>query len=148
MQQTLFVRSGSFHGGDRAALMKSLSGNNFVQSFETYVCNHCAPNKVEHGVVLEDFCKSILPDRSCTDMTLPLYLRLRSAVTLIQMHSNASPLLAWDFRLIQSFYEKYMHNKSGARSQPLLNVEKVAYLIECMGQIAGDNCRATIMQSH
>ena len=136
MQQSLLIQSGYFKGGDFADLVKSLSGNSYLQAFAAYFCNRSSSSKPQNGASVEDFCKSVLLDCSCTDLTLPIYLRLRTAIASLETKSSSSSLLAWDFRLVRSFYEGYAQNMS--ESQPLLNIEKVAFLIECVERLADD----------
>lgn len=140
MQQSLLVQAGHFQGGDFADLVSSLSRNAYMQAFAKYMCvDGSSPStKSQKGESVEDFCKSSLIEclSGRADLPLPLYLRLRTAVASIEAKSSSSALLAWDFRLIRSFYETSTRNISAA-SQPLLNIEKVAYLLESVERIPG-----------
>jgi Anaphase-promoting complex sub unit 1 C-terminal domain len=128
MQQSLLVQSGTFKGGDFVDLVKSLTRNTYMRAFAKYIlCAYSASTKSQHGLSVEEFCKAVLLEclSGCTDLTLPIYLRMRTALSLIEGKSSSASLLAWDFRLIRSFYEA-----STMTSPSLLNIERVAYLIE------------------
>lgn len=122
---SLLVQSGSFQGGDFADHIKSLFGSSYIQAFANYMCVRAPPNGSQHGVSIEAFCKSVLHEclMGCSELALPIYLRLRASIALIESKSSSSALFAWDFRF---FYgQKYQ----------LLNVEKIAYLVESVERV-------------
>lgn len=125
MMDSLLVQSGSFEGGDIADHVKSLSGSSYFQAFANFVCVRVSPNRSQHGVSIENFCKSVLHEclMGCSELTLPIYLRLRASIALIESKSSSSALFAWDFRF---FY---------GQNYQLLNIEKIAYLIESVERV-------------
>lgn len=133
MQRPLLVQSGYCNKEDLAYLVKYRCGNRYLQAFANYLCVWMSSSSC--GSSVEKFCKSVLLDYTCTDLTLPMYLRLRTAFTSIKAQSSSSAILAWDFRLIRSYYESSTRSNAD-ESQSLLNIEKVAYLIESVERLA------------
>jgi hypothetical protein len=129
-QRSLLVQTGNVSGTGFIELIRSLSGNPCTLAYYRYLCcNRTAYSK--HGTSVEEFCTSVLQEclAGNAEMSLPVYLGLRSSIASIEANSSSAPMFAWDYRLMRSYYED-CRRPNAAVSPPMLNVEKVAYLAE------------------
>lgn len=129
-KRSLLTQSGNYQAGTLYDVVKSLTGNPSVQAFAKYICCRSPKGNSQYDATVENFSLAVLQESLAgySDASLPVYLKLRTSIEFMASSSFA-PLLAWDFRLMRSYYELSESNDQGdVRS--LLNIEQVAYLSE------------------
>lgn len=135
--------SDDFQRRDPQLEIRALTDDPSILSFAKHFCGVVQTTirkDVSGPFSLSKFCTQVLQECFMKDKqeALPLYLTLRSAISLLEGESCSPSSIAWDFRLIRSFY--HIHPRagtstiasSGFSSTRLLNCELVAYLIELL----------------
>jgi len=145
IQHSLLVQAGNFQECDITtfvSIVESLSGNPYVIAFARYICSGSFKKKPQIGAAVEDFCKGVLQEClvGYSEVSLPIYLKLRTSITAIESCSTSSAFFAWDFRLVRSFYKASLRHRADAgfgsdNTLSLLNIEKVAYLNDLVGRV-------------
>ena len=136
-QQSLLIQSGNFHGGSvYDDVVKSLPGNPYIQAFAKYICGRSQKGKSQCGASVENFSVAVLQEclAGYSDVSLPVYLKLRTSIASIEANSSSAPLLAWDFRLMRSYYERSRQN-SASDGRAMLNIVRVVYLNEFVDHV-------------
>ena len=130
VQHSLATHAGNLHHCGVSDLPKSLSGNPFVLAFAKYICALSSKKKSHFGASVEEFSRAIVQEclAGYSEMSLPVYLKLRTSIAAIEAGSTSSALLVWDFRLMCSYYEVVNRQGNSPGAGSLLNIEKVAYL--------------------
>lgn len=144
-KRSLLTQSGNFQAGAVYDGVKSLTGNPYIQAFAKYICGRSPRGKSQYDATVENFSVAVLQEclAGYSDASLPVYLKLRTSLASMEAISSSAALLAWDFRLINSYYElSESENHSDARA--MLNVEKVAYLSEMFAQALHEHAGVTI----
>jgi len=121
---------------DSLELISSFTDDQRVVAFANHFCDFCQPQTRKHnsGQSVAEFCSRILHECFLRDtqQALPLYLALRSAISIVDRGYNTRVADAWDFRLIRSYYQEGGLGFRGRKSHGLLNCEIFAYLIELL----------------
>lgn len=134
-KRSLLVQTGSLQGGSPMDLVASFTDDKTILAFAKHFCGIRETEPV-NGVAddpftIEGFCRRVLFEALMHDTqeALPIYLLLRNAVDSINSESRYSTFVAWDFRLIRSYYS--FRSFLVDESEPgMLNVEIVSYLNE------------------
>lgn len=132
-----------FQGKHPLHEIRSFTDDPLILSFAKHLCDDCPPTNrkdVSGHFALSEFFRRALRQCFMTDKqeALPLYLTLRSAISVLHGGSCPPVTIAWDFRLVRSLYQASRNDcsgkiaASGTQSKRLLNCELVAYLIELL----------------
>jgi Anaphase-promoting complex sub unit 1 C-terminal domain len=129
-----------FFGGDVNLKECLQQGNPYVRALITYLFVFSSSKMARRDVSTEGFFRCILPEcvSNRAEMTYPLYLRIWASTFLLETNTGLSNLIAWDLRLILSFYKGH-HKRLGSASPPLLNPERLSYLGEIVERLTSKN---------
>ena len=144
-KRSLLTQSGNLQSDTVYDVVKSLTGNPYLQAFAKYICGRSPRGKSQYDATVENFSVAILQEclAGYSDVSLPVYLKLRTSLASMEAISSSAPLLAWDFRLINSYYE-LSESKDHSDARAMLNIEKVAYLSEMFTQALNNHAGVTI----
>jgi anaphase-promoting complex subunit 1 len=133
---TSLTQTDNGQGRESLELIRSFTDDKRVLAFAKHFCDFCQPQTRKHnsGQSMAQFCSRILHECFLRDSqeALPLYLALRSAITMVDSGCSARATCAWDFRLIRSYYQLGGLGAVGTNSNGLLNCELITYLIELL----------------
>lgn len=116
-------------------LVVSFTDDKAILAFAKHFCGiregESTSPATENPFSLEGFCQRVLFESLMHDTqeALPLYLELRNAVDCVDHRSRSMTFIAWDFRLIRSYYTCRSLIVDESKSA-LLNSEIVTYLYE------------------
>lgn len=134
-KRSLLVQTGSLQRGCPLDLVVSFTDDKAILAFAKHFCgigeSGSSSSATEDPFSIEGFCQRVLFESLMHDTqeALPLYLVLRNAVDCVDHRSRSMTFVAWDFRLIRSYYT-YRHLIVDESKPALLNSEIVTYLYE------------------
>ena len=133
---TSLTQTGNCQGRESLESIASFTDDQRVLAFAKHFCDVFHPQTRKHhpGQSMAQFCSRILHECFLRDsqQAIPLYLALRSSINMVDAGCSAGVAIAWDFRLIRSYYQEGGFGAVGRNTHGLLNCELVVYLIELL----------------
>jgi len=154
-QRSFLMQAEKFQGRDPLELIASITDDRRLLVFAAHFCDVNDPKtRSQLSGSMGKFCSWVLHECFLRDTqeTVPLYVALRSAVSMVETGTCSSLPCAWDFRLIRAYYQcnarmsELACGSKNAKSNSL-NSELLGYLIQMMESALADGELATGSQS-